>query len=142
VQARHRVRQVVNWVNLSTMLGLITGLLGRARFEQRADGLIIARGYRLPVPPAPAFTMGNVIILRIDDERLARRPGLLEHEARHATQYAWCLGPVMIVLYLLAAAWSWMVTGDPASRNVFEQHAGLADGGYRERPLRPFLRRG
>jgi hypothetical protein len=37
---------------------------------------------------------------------------------------------------VLAAAWSWVRTGDPASRNLFERAAGLADGGYRERPLR------
>ncbi|NED96220.1 hypothetical protein G1H11_12955 [Phytoactinopolyspora alkaliphila] len=141
MQPRHRVRQVVNWVNLSTALGLLTGLLGRARFERGADGLIIGRGYRLPIPPAPAFTLGNVILLRLDDEQLARRPRLLTHEARHATQYAWCLGPVMIVLYLFAAAWSWAVTGDPASHNPFERHAGLTDGGYRKRPLRGPLQR-
>ena len=52
------------------------------------DGLLLARGYRLRVPAAPAFTVGNVVLLRIDDEALSRRPMLLAHEARHATQYA------------------------------------------------------
>jgi hypothetical protein len=42
----------------------------------------------------------------------------------------------MPVLYLAAAGWSWLRTGDFASRNVFERRAGLADGGYRERPVR------
>lgn len=140
MQRAHRIRQVVNWLNLSTPLGLAVGVVGQARFEPGPDGLIIARAYRLPVPPAPAFALGNVVLLRIDGDRLARRPRLLDHEARHATQYAWCLGPVMLVLYAVAAAWSWLLTGDPASRNVFELHAGLADGGYTQRPLRGFLR--
>ncbi|NEE01538.1 hypothetical protein [Phytoactinopolyspora halotolerans] len=138
---RYRLRQIVNWVNLSTLLGLLIGVVGRSRFSHGDDGLILGRGYRFPLPPAPAFTVGNVVLLRIDDARLARRPRLLAHEARHATQYAWCLGPVMLVLYLLAAAWSWLLTGHIAARNPFERHAGLADGGYRERPLRPSLRR-
>ncbi|MGH9258682.1 MAG: hypothetical protein ACRD08_02110 [Acidimicrobiales bacterium] len=137
----HRLRQVINVINLSTALGLLIALLGRARFQRGPDGLLLAKGYRLPVPPAPAFTVGNVVMLRISDERLARRPRLLVHEGRHSTQYAWCLGPVMLVLYVLAAALSWVLTGDPASRNVFERHAGLKAGGYIEKPLRPMFRR-
>ncbi|WP_203433397.1 hypothetical protein [Jiangella asiatica] len=136
------MRQVVNWLNLSTPLGLLIGLLGRARFAAGPDGLILGRGYRLPIPPAPAFTVGNVVLLRIDDAALARRPALLVHEARHATQYAWFIGPVMLVPYGLAALWSLLLTGDPASRNAFERQAGLVDGGYVERPLRRWRRRG
>ena len=136
----YRVRQIVNWINLSTLLGLLVGLVGRARFERGPDGLIVGRGYRFPLPPAPAFTLGNVVLFRISDERLARRPMLLTHEARHATQYAWCIGPVMLILYTFAAAWSVVRTGDLASRNVFERRAGLADGGYTERPVRSLRR--
>ena len=33
--------------------------------------------------------------------------------------------------------WSWLRTGDFASRNVFERNAGLAIGGCREHPVRP-----
>ena len=44
-------------------------------------------------------------------------------------------------LYGIAAAVSWALTGDSGARNVFEQRAGLADGGYTEKDLRPFLRR-
>jgi hypothetical protein len=141
VTSSQRLRQVVNWINLSTLLGLLFGTIGRARFESGPDGLIFGRGYRLTIPPAPAFTVGNVVLLRIDRARLAARPRLIGHEARHATQYAWCLGPVMLVLYVLAAALSWVLTGDPASRNVFERHAGLKAGGYIEKPLRPMFRR-
>lgn len=137
----HRLRQVVNWINLSSLLGLVIGLVGGARFSRGPEGLIVGRRYRIPVPPAPAFTVGNVVLLRISDDLLAQRPTLLAHEARHATQYAWCLGPVMLVLYAIASAWSWIRTGDPASRNVFERRAGLKEGGYAERPLRPIFRR-
>lgn len=137
----HRVRQIVNWINLSTAFGLIVGLAGRGRFARGPEGLILGRGYRLPIPPAPAFTVGNVVLLRIDDERLARRPTLLDHESRHATQYAWCLGLPMLLLYVLASGWSWIRTGDPASRNVFEVRANLKEGGYVEKPLRPMFRR-
>jgi hypothetical protein len=141
VRATLRLRQLVNAVNCSTLAGLAIAKLGRARLSRGPDGLVLAKDYRLPVPPAPAFTVGNVVLLRLSDERLARRPLLLAHEGRHATQYAWCLGPVMWVPYALASGWSWLRTGDPASRNVFERRAGLADGGYRERPVRPLLRR-
>jgi hypothetical protein len=66
---------------------------------------------------------------------------LLAHEARHASQYAWCGGLVMLPLYFLAAGVSWGLTGDFGARNVFERRAGLADGGYTDKPLRPVLAR-
>ena len=43
----------------------------------------------------------------------------------------------MVPLYLTAAAVSWALTGDFGARNVFERRAGLADGGYADKPLRP-----
>jgi hypothetical protein len=101
------------------------------------DRLFVGTGYRLPVPPAPAFCLGNVIITRRDD----LEPELLRHEARHATQYACCGGVLMVPLYLVAAAASWLLTGDTGVRNVFERRAGLADGGYTDKPLRPFVSR-
>lgn len=131
---RAGVRRVLNLANLSTPLGLLVAALGGAAPRAGPDGLILAVGYRLPVPPAPAFTVGNVVLLR--RRELLDRPHLLRHESRHATQYAWCLGPLLIPLYLAAAGWSWLRTGDFASRNVFERSAGLADGGYVERPTR------
>ena len=141
VNRRQRTRQVVNTINLSTLLGLGVAKLGRARLTGGPDGLVLGFGYRLPVPPATAFTLGNVVVLKGDESVLTRRPTLLAHEARHATQYAVCIGPVMLPLYGLAAAWSWVRTGDPASRNIFERRAGLVDGGYREHPLRTVFRR-
>jgi hypothetical protein len=128
VRPRHRVRLAVNLVNGSTLAGLAVALAGRARLARLPDGLLAGTGYRLPVPSAPAFTLGNVI--------LTRRPvldydtALLRHEARHCTQYAWCGGVLMLPLYFAAAGVSWLVSGDFGAWNVFERGAGLADGGY------------
>jgi hypothetical protein len=134
VRVSLRVRQVVNVMNTSTPLGLLVAALGGAKVTRGPDGLLLARGYRRRLPAVPAFTVGNVVLLRIDDAALARRPGLLAHEARHATQYAWCVGPALLPVYVLAALWSWLRSGDRATRNVFERRAGLADGGYRRDP--------
>jgi hypothetical protein len=134
-----RVREVVNLVNGSTLAGLGVATLGGAAIARSVDGLFTGTGYRLPVPPAPAFCLGNVIVTRGD----GIDPGspVFRHEARHATQFAWCGGVVMIPLYLTAAGVSWVLTGDFGARNVFERRAGLSDGGYTDRPLRPALRR-
>lgn len=132
MEARWRLRQAANVVNLSTPLGLLVAMAGRARVSAGPDGLFVATGFRIRVP-APAFTVGNVVVVRGDGEVLTRRPTLLVHESRHATQYACCLGPVMLPLYGLAAAWSLVRCGDPSSHNVFEVRAGLADGGYLRR---------
>ena len=63
-----------------------------------------------------------------------RQPGTLDHESAHAWQYFACLGLPFLPLYALASGWSWLRTADAASRNPFERGAGLARGGYRERP--------
>ena len=139
MRAGLRARQVVNLANGSTLAGLGLAALGGARLARSEDGLFVGTGYRLPVPPAPAFCLGNVIVTRLD--AIAPGSGLFRHEARHATQYACCGGVVMVPLYLVAAAVSWALTGDFGARNVFERRAGLADGGYGDQPLRPALRR-
>ena len=137
MRAGLRARQLVNLANGSTLAGLGVAALGRARVARSADGLFLGTSYRLPVPPAPAFCLGNVIVTRLD----GLAPELLRHEARHATQYAWCGGVVMVPLYLAASAVSWALTGDFGARNVFERRAGLTDGGYTDKPLRPGLHR-
>jgi hypothetical protein len=140
VRARHRARLAVNLANGSTLAGLGLGLAGRARFARAPDGLITGTGYRLPLPAVPAFTMGSVILTRAGT--LPPDAALLRHEARHATQYAWCGGLVMLPLYFTAAGASWVLCGDFGAWNVFERLAGLADGGYADVPLRPgFARR-
>jgi hypothetical protein len=137
----YRVRQVVNLVNGSTLAGVLVAAAGRARLARGRDGLLIGARYRLPVPVAPAFCIGNVILARPERAALRRMDALLTHEARHATQYAWCGGLPMIPLYFLAAGVSWGLTGDFGSRNVFERLAGLADGGYTDKPWRPAVAR-
>jgi hypothetical protein len=129
-----RVRMIVNFVNLSTPLGLLIALIGGCTTRRGADGLYLSCGYRIPLPLAPAFTVGNVILYR-DAEEFAGRPELLGHEARHATQYAWCLGLPMLPMYALAAGISLVLSGDPASYNLFERLAGLVAGGYEQRGL-------
>jgi hypothetical protein len=134
VRASHRLRLALNLVNGSTLSGLAVARLGRARLARRQGGLLAGTGYGLPVPSAPAFTLGNVIITRrpsIDAES-----NLFRHEARHATQYAWCGGLLMLPCYFAAAGASWLLSGDVGAWNPFERLAGLADGGYRDRPLR------
>jgi hypothetical protein len=141
VRPAYRVRQAVNLVNGSTLAGVLVAAAGRARLGRGPDGLLIAGGYRLPVPPAPAFCLGNVLVARTSRAEFAAAGKLLAHEARHATQYACCGGLVMLPLYFLASAWSWLLTGDFGCRNTFERRAGLADGGYTDHPLRPALTR-
>ncbi len=134
-----RVRQAVNLANGSTLAGLGVAALGGAETTRSVDGLFTGTGYRIPVPVAPAFCLGNVIMTRGEAIDVGSR--LFRHEARHATQYAWCGGVLMIPLYLAAAGVSWALTGDFGARNVFERMAGLADGGYPDKPLRPALER-
>jgi hypothetical protein len=139
MRPRLRARQAVNLANGSTLAGLGVAAVGGATIGRSVDGLFTGTGYRLPVPPAPAFCLGNVIVTRGDVIVLGSR--LFRHEARHATQFAWCGGVVMIPLYLAAAGASWALTGDFGACNVFERLAGLADGGYADKPLRPAIRR-
>jgi hypothetical protein len=141
VRGAYRARQAVNLVNGSTLAGLLVAAAGRARLVRAGDGLVVAVGYRLPVPPAPAFCLGNVIVTRLDAEGVRGAGVLLGHEARHATQFACCGGVVMLPLYFLAAGVSWLLTGDFGARNIFERRAGLAEGGYADRPLRAVFAR-
>ncbi|HSE72854.1 MAG TPA: hypothetical protein VLA97_18965 [Nocardioidaceae bacterium] len=125
--------QLKTWANLlngSTLLGLGIAALGRARLRPGPRGLLLATGYRLPVPTAPAFTVGNVVVSRHDPAWWEPRPRMLLHEERHSWQYVVCLGLPMLPLYALAAGWSYLRGGDPGVHNVFERTAGLADGGY------------
>ncbi|MEV0969087.1 hypothetical protein [Microtetraspora glauca] len=133
----HRFRQVVNVVNLSTPVGLLIALIGGATPRKGEHGLILAHGYRIPFPVAGAFTVGNVVLTKNQDGYLVGE--LLAHESRHATQYVLCAGLPMLPLYVIAAAVSLVVCGDPASCNVFERLAGLEDGGYARR--HPWWRR-
>jgi hypothetical protein len=98
-------------------------------------GLLLADGYRLPFPVAGAFTVGNVVLTSGSWDR--HRPGLLEHEERHSWQWFWWAGLPFLPAYGICLVWSVLRTGDLAAGNVFEQRAGLVQGGYRELPVRP-----
>lgn len=134
-----RLRRVVNVVNLATPVGLVVAKVGRARLAPGPHGLLLAKGFR-PRLRASAMTIGDVVLLRRDDDWLARHPRLLDHEARHSFQYACWLGPLGFVpAYLACAGWSWWRTGDPALRNAFERRADLVDGNYVRGPDDPRL---
>ncbi|UUL75854.1 hypothetical protein NG819_17440 [Pseudarthrobacter sp. Fe7] len=125
-----RLRQAANLLNGSTFAGLAVALAARTRISRGPGGLVIAAGYRWRLPFAGAYTLGNVVLCRSTAAELLSRPALLGHEERHCSQYAWCLGLPFIPLYLAAAGWSVLRTGNPGTANVFERRAGLAAGGY------------
>jgi len=133
------VKVVGNFLNLSTVAGLLVGLIGRARFSRGPRGLFFATGYKVKFPVAGAFTVGNVVLSKyerayFDDEALVR------HEERHSWQYFCLIGLPLWPLYVVGVVVSWFLTGDPASRNPFERLANLKDGGYVERPIQSFGR--
>jgi hypothetical protein len=136
------LRLAANVVNGSTVVGLAVAALARTDVSAGPRGLIIAGAYRWRVPFAGAFTLGNVVLCRCTAAELLSRPALLGHEEKHCSQYAWCLGIPFLPLYLLAAGWSVLRTGNPGTANVFERHAGLAAGGYpvRAKPRMPSRR--
>ena len=132
---RHVLRTTLTMVNGSTLLAMVLCAATGTRPRRGRDGVWIAGGYRLPVPPANCFTVGNVIFSRRPAEWLLHpdRGVLFGHEARHATQYA-VLGPLFLPAYWIACGWSWWRTGEYGARNIFERHAGLTAGGYQELP--------
>ena len=125
-----RLRSVVNWVNLSTPLGMLVARAGGATLERGPRGTWLAGGYRWSFPRAGAFTLGNVVTSTHDADWLRARPRLLAHEDRHCTQFALLVGPLMLVPYLVGVLVSWVVAGDHSSWNPLERLAGLDDGGY------------
>jgi hypothetical protein len=125
-----RLRTVLNWINLSTPLGLLIARLGRATITRRGRGTYLATGYRYGFPMASAFTVGSVITSKHGPEYFDQRPALLRHEDRHCTQYAFVLGVAMLPAYFLFVGLSWVIAGDHSSYNPFERLADLADGNY------------
>lgn len=141
MNGRDRLRSALNWVNGSTLLGLALAKVAGCEIRPAPRGLLFAHGYSPGLPKASAFTVGNVVLFRGGPAEVARRPRLVAHEARHSAQYALCFGVPFFPAYFFFAGLSWLLTGDPASRNPFERAAGLQAGGYTERPVRPALRR-
>jgi len=129
-EGAYRRRALVNKLNLTTPLGLAVARLGRATVSPGPHGLLLCEGYRLRLPVAGAFTIGNVVTTAHTFAELeAASPGVLRHESAHAWQYA-RLGLGFFPLYAAAASGSWLRHGSPAVGNVFEQRAGLVSGGY------------
>jgi hypothetical protein len=133
------LRRRLTWINGTTLAGLAIARAAAGRRVRGPNGVIVAGHYRLPVPRQKCFTVGAVIMTRTDPEWLLapERAELLGHEMRHVGQYA-VLGPFFFPAYWLACGWSYVLTRSYGARNVFERRAGLAAGGYRERPLRPW----
>ena len=132
------VRLVGNFVNLTTPVGLLVAVIGRARIRRGPRGMFLGEGYRLKFPVAGAFTIGNVITTSSTwPELLRRNPRLFEHEERHTWQYLWLVGLPYYPAYGVCLVWSMLRTGDRAARNFFERQAGLAEGGYPDKPVRP-----
>jgi hypothetical protein len=131
-----RVKLVGNFLNLSTLAGAFVGVLGRATFTRGPRGLFFANGYKLGFPVAGAFTIGNVILSK-NSRSYFDDAALVHHEERHSWQYFCLIGLPMLPLYVVGVVISFLLTGDPASRNPFERLANLKDGGYVERPIQP-----
>ncbi|HEX2771661.1 MAG TPA: hypothetical protein VHN18_04425 [Micromonosporaceae bacterium] len=135
-----RVRSVVTWINGTTPVGLALAVAARTTRVRGPGGVIVAGGYRLPVPRQKCFTVGSVILTRPPAQWLLHpdRADLLGHEMRHVAQYA-ALGPLFWPAYWAMCGYSYLLTGSYGGRNTFERRAGLRAGGYREAPLRPWL---
>jgi hypothetical protein len=131
-----RLRQWVNALNLSTLLGMLIVKIRGGSLSRGPDGLVIATNVTRRFGFAGGVTIGNVVIV---PEHIPLTADLLAHEAAHATQWAVCV-VAFLPLYWLACLWSWIRTGDYFSRNVFERRADLAKGGYVEQPTRTWSR--
>ena len=144
-------RRRLNVVNGSTVAGLWLARRAGVAVRPGPHGLWLAPGYprRFPAPTAGAVCVGDVVLLRrghpghAGSDVMDSSPRLLDHESRHAHQWARWGGPVgFLPAYGLACLWSVLRTGDPHSANHFEVRAGLDDGGYRRSPTRSAIRRG
>lgn len=133
-----RVR--ANRRNGSTALGLALARRTTDGPAPHRDGLWLAGGYRPRWPLGAAFTVGDVVLARAPRGRLVAHdledPRLLDHERRHAEQWARWRGLPFLLAYGTAALVSFVGHGDWWSGNRFEREAGLADGGYAARPRR------
>ncbi len=136
-------RATLTAVNGTTLIGLLIAVGTGAKLRRGPGGILIAENYRARVPKQTCFTVGSVVLTRRTADWLLHEQHveLLGHEARHAAQYA-VLGPLFWPAYWLACGYSYAMTGSYGCRNVFERHAGLRAGGYRnDLPLRPWVMR-
>jgi hypothetical protein len=141
-----RLRAAVNWVNLSTPLGLAVGLISMGH-RQAPDPLyriIQVVGCRRLPTRGGFVTIGNALLIRAGLETMIRDSDLV-HEGRHSTQYAFCGGLAAIPLYGAASLVSYFATGDWYEANLFEVRAGgIGTEGYSappdaSRPIRAWV---
>ena len=132
-----RVR--INQLGLSTGIGLLLARIGsRGERVQLPTGELLVGGWLPKLPPAYAFTIGDVVLTRGTAAEMLAAPQLLGHERHHSVQWACCGGSLLVYLplYWFACGWSWLRTGDRSSRNPFEVRAGLQAGNYLQLPVR------
>jgi hypothetical protein len=136
------VRTALTWVNGTTLAALLLSAVTRTPLVRGPGGVYVAAGYRLRVPKQKCFTIGTVVFTKRPADWLLdpKRAALLTHETRHVAQYA-VLGLFFFPLYAVASGYSYLMTGAYGCRNFFEKDAGLAAGGYRQLPLRPWATR-
>jgi len=139
LRALHRA---ATWINGTTLAGLALARAARTVRVRAPGGVIVASGYRLPLPKQECFTVGSVILTRKPAAWLLHpdRADLLGHEMRHIAQYA-LFGPLFWPAYWAMCGYSYLLTGSYGGRNPFERRAGLRAGGYRDPPLRPWVAR-
>ena len=88
-----------------------------------------------------AVLRGTALLADVSDRTLAKIAQATRRKSYQEGDTVYEMGDPVENLYFVAAGLSWALTGDFGSRNVFERRAGLADGGYHDRPLRPALAR-
>ena len=131
---------MINWINLSTLLGLLVARIGGTTRHRRGRGTYVCTGYRFGFPVAGAFTIGSVIITKHDLDWLSES-GQCCSSTRTGTAPSTrsSSDPVMLPLYFVSVGISYLLAGDHSSYNPFERLAGLDDGGY-PRPTTRFSR--
>lgn len=128
-----KVRQVANWVNGSTLAGVVLARWAGVPLAPGPRGVLVAFNYPriFPAPHAGAVSVGNVVLCRHSPADLPRIGRLLKHEEVHSTQWAVLWGPVgFIPTYFGMCLWSWLRCRNFYFKNPLEQWAGLTDGGY------------
>ncbi|HEX7746839.1 MAG TPA: hypothetical protein VF462_16465 [Micromonosporaceae bacterium] len=136
------LHRTATWINGTTLAGLALAAAARTVRVRAPGGVIVASGYRLPLPKQDCFTVGSVILTRKPAEWLLDpdRADVLGHEMRHIAQYA-AFGPLFWPAYWTMCGYSYLLTGSYGGRNPFERRAGLRAGGYEDPPLRPWAAR-
>ena len=125
-QAKGILRYQKNLDNGTTANGAYVAKSLKARCKENRDSFWVCT-HALRNPGGGGTTFGSVFVTT----NLSVPPDILGHEEKHASQYAE-LGRSFYVGYAAAAGWSWLMTGDGACQNVFEEGAGLTAGRYYE----------